>query len=348
MLETLWQDITTVHILHFLLKAGLLLILGWLVKWSVKLLAKRKRRLKKTFLPVVVSITNWACFYGVILFFLFDFSNNKWLFYPLYTKGGLDVTAFLLIIVIMIVTLAHRLVKLLTKYVLSTVYAHYHVDRGLGYTFNRIIYYTVMIVAVCISFTSVGIDLSALGTILGVVGIGLGFGMRNIAANFVSGMIILFERPIEVGEVVQINDETGRVQKINLRSTTVTIDKKGKLTVPNQYFIEQVIMNRTMAQPAAQITVRVSAEMDTKKVEKVLNEAFEIVKNQLEGLLPGTSAAVRLIDIQHQGFGFLIEIPLENGSDKAQWENDMRHAVIKLFRKNNIELADAPVYLQQP
>lgn len=343
LLDTVWKAFSDIHLFRFALGTAVLLVAGKLLKWTVSVAAKRNRRLQKTVVPAVYSITNWACLYGVLMIFLFDFSNNRWLFYPLYSKGGLDVTPFLLIVALMIVTLAHRLVKLLTKYVLSTVYDHYHVDRGLGYTFNRLIYYTVMIAALCISFTTVGLDLSALGAVLGVIGIGLGFGMRNIAANFVSGIIILFERPIEVGETVEINEETGRVEKINLRATTVRLDKSGTLIVPNQYFIEQVIKNRTTEKPSASIQVSVSSGMDTKKVEKLLHQAFETVKEADHSLAPDTTASVKLIRLRNHSFDFLVEIPLLPGSQKDGIENEMRHVIVRLFRENGIEFAKEPI-----
>ncbi|QTD41799.1 mechanosensitive ion channel domain-containing protein [Sporosarcina sp. Te-1] len=78
-----------------------------------------------------------------------------------------------------------------------------------------------------ISFRMVGLSIGKFGLLFSALGIGVGFGIRNVAANFVSGIIILFERPIEVGEFVEIEGKVGRIQTIKLRSTDVIVDKEG-------------------------------------------------------------------------------------------------------------------------
>lgn len=102
----------------------------------------------------------------------------------------------------MSILFVYKFIKLLIMYVLKLVYKYYNINNGLGYIFNKIIYYILMIIVLGISFKSVGIDLIGLGIIFSVFGIGIGFGMRNIVGNFVCGIIILFERLIEVGEVI--------------------------------------------------------------------------------------------------------------------------------------------------
>ncbi|WP_367576242.1 mechanosensitive ion channel family protein [Bacillus sp. FJAT-27445] len=236
-----FNEITAKRAVTFLIDTAFILGGSWLLKGLARLVALNKPELKKRFLPAASSLLNWITFYGIILLFLFRFSKTKWLFSPLYSKDGVKVTFFLIIVAFIIVTLASRIIKLLTKYVLTNVYEHYNVDKGLGYTINQIIYYTVMISALAFSFTIVGLNLTALGAIFGVLGIGIGFGMRNVAGNFVSGIIILFERPIEVGEIIEVNGKVGSVEKISLRSTLVRTAKEGTLIIPNQYFIEQIL-----------------------------------------------------------------------------------------------------------
>ncbi|MFP3339511.1 mechanosensitive ion channel, partial [Micrococcus sp. SIMBA_131] len=91
-------------------------------------------------------------------------------------------------------------------------------------------------IAVVISLTTVGIDLSALTVFAGVLGVGIGFGMQNIANNFISGLIILFERPIKVGDRVIINDIIGDIEKINMRATIIRTLDNERIIMPNSYF----------------------------------------------------------------------------------------------------------------
>ena len=339
MLESVFKNVTTPGILMFTLYVCCILAANWLVRAIAVYLGVRKPQFRVKYLPTITSLLNWATFYSVILLFLFYFSNASWLFYPLYSHGGVDVTLFLIIIAIMIVSLAHRLVKLFTKYVLSSAYDYYDVDKGIGYTLNQMLYYVVMIFAVAISLTSVGLDLTALAAIFGVLGIGIGFGMRNVAGNFVSGIIMLFERPVEVGQVIQITNKIGRIERIRLRSTVVRTAKEGTLIVPNQYFIEQIIKNRTGAEMMAQVSVSVAYGTDTENVDRLLNQAVNKIKQSENGILEHPSPDIRFIDIRNNSMEFLVEIPVANFEVKEQLESKLRHSIAKCFSDNSIKLA---------
>lgn len=339
MFDTLFKNISVPNVLRFALFLLVILAANWLVRGILSFLSGEAGKLPKKYVPTIYSLINWMSFYGGVLLFLFYFSKTRWLFSPIYSTGGVDVTLFLIIIAFMIVSLAHRMVKLFTKYVLTNLYEYYEVEKSLGYTFNQIIYYTIMIAALAVSFTSVGLDLTALGAIFGVLGIGIGFGMRNIAGNFVSGIIVLFERPVKVGEVIQVQDKIGRVEKIRLRSTVVRTAKEGTLIVPNQYFIEQIVKNRTGAEMMAQVEVSVAYGTDSDQVEKWLHEAVTMVKQREEGILDHPKHDIRFIDFRNKAMVFLIEIPVKNFEIKEIAESRLRHAIAKCFGAHEVELA---------
>ncbi|TYR99994.1 mechanosensitive ion channel [Rossellomorea vietnamensis] len=317
----------------------LIFIGNYILSKAAEYIGKRSSGGKGRAAATVRSVLNWLSFYGALLLFLLYFWGEEWMTYTLYSQGGVDVSFFLILVAFMIVSLAHRLVKIFTLYVLKPAYEYYGIDTGLGYTFNRIIYYTVMILALVISLTTVGLDLTAIAAVLGVLGIGIGFGMRNIAGNFISGVIILFERPIEVGEVIQINGKNGRVEKIRLRSTIIRTAKEGTLIVPNQYFIEQIVRNRSNVAMSAEVTVSVSYGADTKRVEGLLEKAVKKVREDAEGILDSPPPDIRLVDFKNQALEFLVIIPVTNFQIKEKVESDLRHAIAKIFLENEIELA---------
>ena len=334
------KNVTIKEAMLFLLFAGVILA----AKWALNLLVnKRKGKSVQNdrIMQGISSLVNWAAFYGIIILFLFYFSREKWLFYTLFTAGEVDVTLYLIIVAFLTVSLANRIVKVFTKYVLTSVYEFYGVDRGLGYSFNRMIYYTVMIAALAFSLTTVGLDLTAAAAILGVLGIGIGFGMRNIAGNFISGIIILFERPIEIGEVIEINNKIGKIESIRLRSTIVRTAKEGTLIVPNQYFIEQIIKNRTGSEMLAQVLISVAYGTDTDKVEKLLREAVNVEMPKTEGVLNAPAPDIRFVDFRNKAMDFLIEVPVANFDAKQKFESRLRHVIAEHFFKNGIELASA-------
>jgi small-conductance mechanosensitive channel len=338
MIDTFIRDISREEIIRLAVILVIIIIFNWVIKKAAQFSAAKKSRFFQKALPIIDSMADWITFYGIIILLLLTIPKTDWLFYTLYTNGEIKVTILLIVIAFLIVSLAHRLVKLFNKYILTSVYDYYGVDRGLGYTFNQIIYYIVMFAALAISLTSVGINLTAIGAVVGVLGIGIGFGMRNVAGNFVSGIIILFERPIEVGEVIQINDKIGRVEKIRLRSTVIRTAKEGTLIVPNQYFIEQIIKNRTSARMMAQVQVSVAYGTDTHKVQALLEEAVREIKDGEKGILDQPEPDIRFIDFRSNALEFLIEIPVVNFEIKEKIESKLRHMIATIFMENKIQL----------
>ncbi|WP_230309393.1 mechanosensitive ion channel family protein [Planomicrobium sp. YIM 101495] len=292
-------------------------------------------------IPVAETILNWLAFYSSILLFLFYFWKERWLTYPFYETEGVQVTVFLIVVVIMIVTFASRIVKTFNRHIMPYIYEQFDIDVGLSFTINRLIYYIVMFLALALSFTTVGLDLTALGVVFSVLGIGIGFGVRNIAANFVSGIIILFERPMEVGEMVEIDKKIGRITRIKLRSTVVETLKDGTLIVPNQYFIEQIVKNRSSAELFARVEVSVAYGSDTAKVEELLDEAAEREMSAMKGVPIDQKPDVQFIGFRNSALDFQVEVHVVNVEMKERLESRIRHAIARSFFEHGIELAKA-------
>ncbi|WP_083394474.1 mechanosensitive ion channel family protein [Planococcus donghaensis] len=289
--------------------------------------------------PVIEDISNWLVLYGGILFFVFYFSKEQWLTSAFYETEGVEISVLLIIVAVLIVTFANRITKALTRYVMPFIYEQFDVDIGMSYTINRVLYYMVMVLALAISFTTVGLDLTALGVVFSVLGIGIGFGVRNIAANFVSGIIILFERPMEVGEMVEIDGKIGRISKIKLRSTVIETLKEGTLVVPNQYFIEQIVRNRSSAQLYARVIVSVQYGNDTKKIEQLLTESALKTISAMDQM-PEKSVEVQFIDFRNSALDFQVEVQVIDVEMKENLESRIRHEIAESFLHNNIKLAE--------
>lgn len=338
-------DIYLVEIAKY--SGWVILILG--LNLILQRLAKRfvanRPEFKSKFLPSFISILNWVSFYGIILLFLFTFSRSRWFLSPIYTIGDLEISVALIIISFMVISLAHRFLRIFTRSILSSFFEYYEVDKGVGYTLSKVIYYTFMIGAVILSFSYVGIDLTSLAAVFGVLGIGIGFGMRNVAGNFISGIIILFERPFEIGEVIQVDDKVGRVERIRLRSTVVRTVKEGKLIVPNQYFIEQIIKNRSGAERLAQVNVCVLYGTETSTIKSLLEQSIKLVKERSDGYLPAPSHSVRFVDFRNKAMEFVVEIPVKTLEAKEEIESELRFIIADIFSEQGIEVPD--VFVQK-
>ncbi len=128
-------------------------------------------------------------------------------------------------------------------------------------------------------------------------------------------------------------------KKIRLRSTIVRTAKEGVLIVPNQYFIEQIIKNRTNAEMMAQVTVSVEYGSDTNQVNQLLHEAVEKIRKNTKGILPVPAPDIRFVNLRSKAMDFLVEIPVSTFELKEQVESQLRHAIIQIFLENSIQLA---------
>ncbi|WP_422122695.1 mechanosensitive ion channel family protein [Planococcus sp. X10-3] len=337
----LLKELSVQEFFMFFVYLSLIFVIKLAIEWILKLILKRTAY-KKRFIPIVEAILNWLAFYSSIILFLFYFWKERWLTYPFYETDGVQVTVFLIVVVIMIVTFASRIIKTFNRHVMPFIYEQFDIDVGLSFTINRLIYYTVMFLALALSFTTVGLDLTALGVVFSVLGIGIGFGVRNIAANFVSGIIILFERPMEVGEMVEIDNKIGKIKRIKLRSTVVETLKDGTLVVPNQYFIEQIVKNRSSAELFARVEVSVKYGSDTARVEQLICDAAEKEIAEMAGVPEDQQPDVRFIGFRNSALDFQVEVHVTNVQMKEQLESRIRHAIAGLFFENGIELGIQP------
>lgn len=334
------KELSVREFLMFFVYLSLIFVIKLSIEWSVKMVLKRTPS-NKRFIPIIEAILNWLAFYSSIILFLFYFWKEEWLTYPFYETDGVQVTIFLIVVVIMIVTFASRIIKTFNRHVMPIIYEQFDVDVGLSFTINRLIYYTVMFLALALSFTTVGLDLTALGVVFSVLGIGIGFGVRNIAANFVSGIIILFERPMEVGEMVEIDNKIGKIKRIKLRSTVVETLKDGTLVVPNQYFIEQIVKNRSSAELFARVEVSVAYGSDTAKVEELITKSAVNEIAAMDGVPEDQQPDVRFIAFRNSALDFQVEVHVTDVQMKEQLESRMRHAIAASLFENGVKLATA-------
>src|SRR5213595_3829406 len=145
-------------------------------------------------------------------------------------------------------------------------------DRALQYAIAQIISNVVLVVGVLIVLENTGIHLGALAVFAGAVGVGVGFGLQNIARNFISGLLILAERPITIGDRVEVAGITGQVQQIRARSTVIMTNDGIAMIVPNEKFIDSPVTNWTYSDPRVRfrVPVGVAYGSDVNKVREAL------------------------------------------------------------------------------
>ncbi|WP_456276757.1 mechanosensitive ion channel family protein [Bacillus sp. AK128] len=309
-----------------------ILLLRFVLLWSTKRFQTNHEAAR--------SIINWATFYGTLIFLLLYFSKSDWMFASIYKVGNVEITLFLIIVAILIISLASRISKISTKVLLPNIYDRYNLDKGLRFTFDRMIHYSIMVIAVITSLTTVGIDLSALTVFAGIISVGIGFGLQNIASNFISGIILLFERPIKVGDRVIVDEIIGDVEKINMRATIIKTLDNEHIIVPNSYFLEEKVVNRSFSDPKLRLVLPIGVAYGT-DVEKVRELLLEVARE--ENLASPTVLTVPEPFVNFVGFGdssldFELFVWIADPNQFIVIKSNINFRINRILAENNIEI----------
>lgn len=164
-------------------------------------------------------------------------------------------------------------------------------ESGVRNAIITICQYAIIAIGVAVAFKTIGLDMANFGWIAAALSVGLGFGLQEVVANFVSGLILLFERPIRIGDIVTVAGVDGVVTKIRIRATTITNWDKKEFIVPNKEFVTGTIMNWTLSNPMTRLVfpVGVAYGSDIRKTQEIL---LDIARSQPEVLHDPEPAAV--------------------------------------------------------
>jgi small-conductance mechanosensitive channel len=197
--------------------------------------------------------------------------------YPLFTLGEVNLTLAVMCKVLFICTVVLVLESFLRRHFAMRLLKRIPLTAALQYAIARIGGYVFILLGFYIALTAVGINLSSLAVVAGAVGIGIGFGLQNIVHNIISGVIILAERPIALGDRIEVGGVAGNVTKIRLRSTEVVTNDNISIIVPNSDFITKPVTNWSHGDPRVQIRlpVRVAYGTDVEHLRRLLMEVAD-------------------------------------------------------------------------
>jgi small-conductance mechanosensitive channel len=157
--------------------------------------------------------------------------------------AGSEFTPLRLLTVITLTSALVWVTRRLTRWLVDGVLARRGVDVGLREALGAIARYLIITLGTLVILQSAGIDLTSLNVLVGAIGVGLGFGLQNITSNFFSGLILLLERPLKIGDRVEIAGVAGEVHEIGARATTIVTDENVAVIVPNSQFISERVTN---------------------------------------------------------------------------------------------------------
>ncbi len=193
---------------------------------------------------------------------------------PYFTVGGLPITAVFLIKTFVFFTLLRMFSGMIRRFMETRILVRTSLTPGQQYAFAQISSYVVFLIGLLIGLQWAGVNLSSLVILGGALGIGIGFGLQNIANNFVSGIVLLMERPIQVGDRVEVGNTNGDVVRIAARSTWIRTNDNVVIIIPNSEFINSHVTNWTAndRQVRFPIPLGVSYKSDPEVVRDLLME----------------------------------------------------------------------------
>jgi small-conductance mechanosensitive channel len=255
----------------------------------------------------------------------------------LFKMGQVEFTtstiAFLLISFTLLFSITAKIKKILN----NKIFPRYGMEPGMSSSIATIVRYILVTIGVILIFQSTGINLSSLGILFGALGIGIGFGLQNITNNLISGIIILFERPVKVGDRIEVGNVIGNISNISARATTVITNDNIAIIVPNSEFISSTVINWSLNDRNVRFNfpVGVSYKEDPANIKKLLLE----VANANPGVLKTPPPDVLFKDFGDSSLDFNLRVWTSQYSDTPfVLKSQLYYSIFEKFKQHGVEI----------
>ena len=254
-----------------------------------------------------------------------------------FTFGRITISISSLIIGLLVITLTMLIARYASTFVEHRLSRRQHIDPGLRYTICRLIRYIVITVGILVAIKQAfAVDLTSLAVIFTALSVGIGFGLQYLAADIASGFILLFERPVRIGDRITIGDDEGDVESINLRTTVVTTNDRIAIIVPNSKLVSQRVINWSYGDPRARIAIQIGVadDSDIDLVTRTLVESAQGVDNVLSDPAP----CVQFLKFGDYTLDFRLLVWTRQPRRHVQIRSDINYRIAKLFRARSIRI----------
>lgn len=251
--------------------------------------------------------------------------------------GGINISLIAIFTGLLVFAISLSIVRIFKNRLTNSLLNRINMDEGIKHSLVSGVSFTGFIISIILAISAMGVDLSNLAVIAGALSVGIGFGLQDVIKNLVSGIIILFERPFKVGDWVILAGEEGKIKQINIRSTELETFTKRSVIIPNATLISSSLINLTHGDnwQRQSIIVGVSYDADVELVTKTLLECAKA--NRRVARVPGPVVVFK--DFGASSLDF--ELRFHVADIRVDWgvSSDLRYAILKRFREENIEIA---------
>lgn len=306
---------------------------------DLQTLSDQTRALLKLVIMVLLGIALWRVWSGFFPAFQPLDDIELWQVVELVDDAPFSIAITLwdalLAIAIAIITFlaAKNIPGLLEIAVLSRL----STETGTSYAITTVSRYVIVITGSIIALQLLGAQWSKLQWLVAALGVGLGFGLQEIVANFVSGIVILFERPIRIGDTVTVGDQSGTVSKIRIRATTIVDWDRREVIIPNKTFITERLVNWTLSDPITRATINVGVAYgsDAEQVETLL---LQIAADDPKVIADPKPTAV-FMNFGDSTLDFQLRVFVQGIQDMVMVAHALRGEIARVFHANGIEIA---------
>jgi potassium efflux system protein len=259
--------------------------------------------------------------------------------HKLFTIADIDIRLGNLVVALTLLLFASRLSRLAVKIINRRLIVRFVDDRATQTTYQTFAFYAVFALFVTMSLTVAGIPLTVFTVVGGALAIGVGFGSQNIVNNFISGVILLVEQPVKVGDVVELEGMTGSIIAINTRSTKIKTAENKIYVVPNSFFLEKSVLNWTFEESMVRTTIQfgVAYGSDVRLVEKTCLEVLHTIKGVEQ--TPPPQVFFEDFGDSNLTFALYFWCDLHKVEGLANMRSSVRFEIDRSFRENKIEMA---------
>jgi len=256
---------------------------------------------------------------------------------PLFKIAGTEVTLFSLILFLLIIIVAFVISALLQRALRGSLSHRFAEKQGTLAAILRLVHYTILVVGLGIALQTIGISLSTLFAAGAVFAIAIGFAMQNVAQNFVSGIILLAERSIKPGDIIEVEGTVVKVVTMGIRTTVVRTWKEEDLIMPNSIFSQSTVKNYTLQDNLFRLGVEVGVtyDSDMKKVMEVLEKTAREITWRTKDADP----RILLQDFGDSAVVYGVYLNVDDPWRQRVYMSELRKAIWFAFKKENITIA---------
>ena len=303
---------------------------------------------------VVLIIVTLAAFLSALRLWQLTPRDTASLTYRLsqpFQIGEISLVPSKLFLGLVIFLLFWMIARLLQRTATNLLQTRDPASRGARQSFITLLAYVLITIGFLVSLSAAGLDLSNIAIIAGALSVGIGFGLQNIVSNFISGIILLFERPIRPGDWIRVGTTEGYVRKVRIRSTIIETFDRAEVLVPNSDLLSNQVVNLTLSDGIGRVIIPVGVAYgsNTKKVREIIlrvaKDHPQVIQND-PGIVP---PRVLFRDFADSALLFELRCFVKNVDYRLIVESDLRYAIDDAFRAEKVEIPfpQRVVYMHQ-